>query len=108
MREREREREKEKGRKRDDEKRRNHITSHTNIYTLYTRISTNHSQRPQPTLARFPAGNAVLATIHQPSSEIFALFTDVIVLAEGRVAYQGPREEMDAFFNSIGEIVLCD
>eukprot|EP00928_Gymnodinium_smaydae_P014108 TRINITY_DN1510_c0_g3_i1.p1 TRINITY_DN1510_c0_g3~~TRINITY_DN1510_c0_g3_i1.p1 ORF type:complete len:634 (-),score=72.65 TRINITY_DN1510_c0_g3_i1:206-1969(-) len=35
----------------------------------------------------------VLCTIHQPSQRIFNLFDDVLVLAQGRVAYVGPTCE---------------
>jgi ABC-type multidrug transport system ATPase subunit len=32
----------------------------------------------------------IVATIHQPSSEIWALFDDLCVLADGQVLYHGP------------------
>ena len=34
-------------------------------------------------------GLAVVATIHQPSSELFFMFDRVIVLSEGRTIYNG-------------------
>ena len=34
-------------------------------------------------------GMTVLCTIHQPSSEVFALFDQVIFMKEGRIFYQG-------------------
>jgi len=36
----------------------------------------------------------VLASIHQPSSKNFQQFTHVILLALGRIVYQGPREHV--------------
>jgi len=32
---------------------------------------------------------AILCTIHQPSSEVFVLFDDVVFMRQGRVFYQG-------------------
>lgn len=43
-------------------------------------------------------GKTVIATIHQPSSEVFALFDRLLLLAEGRVAFQGTVEEAHIFF----------
>jgi ABC-type multidrug transport system ATPase subunit len=34
-------------------------------------------------------GRTVVATIHQPSSDIFHLFDDMTVLSEGKMLYQG-------------------
>eukprot|EP00760_Papus_ankaliazontas_P017239 PhM_4_TR17079/c0_g1_i1/m.87245 len=47
----------------------------------------------------------VLCTIHQPSSELFALFDDVLLLSAGRVVFQGPREEAKLFFAQHGYVV---
>ncbi|KAK7080419.1 ATPase activity protein [Halocaridina rubra] len=43
-------------------------------------------------------GKTVIATIHQPSSEVFALFDRLFIMAEGRVAFQGTVEEAHKFF----------
>lgn len=45
---------------------------------------------------------AVLCTIHQPSSEVFFLFDQVIFLKAGRVFYQGPTGELVKHFEKIG------
>lgn len=47
-------------------------------------------------------GASVLCTIHQPSSEIFALFDAVILLKDGRVLYQGPSASVVRDFASCG------
>lgn len=46
-------------------------------------------------------GKTVICTIHQPSSEIFVLFDQLMLLAEGRVAFLGPREEATRFFDHV-------
>lgn len=46
-------------------------------------------------------GKIVICTIHQPSSEVFILFDQLLLLAEGRVAYIGPREEATTFFDQV-------
>jgi ABC-type multidrug transport system ATPase subunit len=44
----------------------------------------------------------VILTIHQPSSFIWELVDNVILLAEGRLMYQGRRAKMEAFFAATG------
>jgi ABC-type multidrug transport system ATPase subunit len=41
-------------------------------------------------------GAAVLCTIHQPSSEVFHIFDQVIFLKEGRILYNGPVHDIVA------------
>lgn len=45
-------------------------------------------------------GRTVVASVHQPRSSAFALFDDLVLLAEGRVAYSGPAAEALAYFAS--------
>mmetsp|Transcript_28071 Transcript_28071/g.63580 ORF Transcript_28071/g.63580 Transcript_28071/m.63580 type:complete len:624 (+) Transcript_28071:148-2019(+) len=47
-------------------------------------------------------GSAVLCTIHQPSSEVFALFDRCIVMREGRIFYQGDVAAILPHFASLG------
>ena len=46
-----------------------------------------------------------ICTIHQPSSELFHMFDDILLMAEGgRVAYYGPVRTCSDYFRSIGHI----
>ncbi|TPX54723.1 hypothetical protein PhCBS80983_g05801 [Powellomyces hirtus] len=47
-------------------------------------------------------GRTIIATIHQPSSEVFYLFDDVLFLAEGEVMYQGPTSKVVEYFDGRG------
>lgn len=47
------------------------------------------------------AGRTVIATIHQPSSLIYACFDKVMLLSKGEVIYFGPRKEVLAYFDSV-------
>eukprot|EP00966_Prymnesium_polylepis_P222462 5146709-Prymnesium_polylepis.1 len=40
-------------------------------------------------------GSAILCTIHQPSSRVFAGFDDTLILASGRTAYFGAARELN-------------
>ncbi|KAK4507275.1 hypothetical protein PRZ48_001010 [Zasmidium cellare] len=44
----------------------------------------------------------VVFTIHQPRSNIVALFDRLILLAEGRTVYSGPFKECQSYFDNIG------
>ncbi|XP_045102401.1 protein white-like isoform X3 [Portunus trituberculatus] len=46
-------------------------------------------------------GKTVIATIHQPSSEVFAMFDRLLLLAEGRVAFLGTVQEAHRFFTRL-------
>jgi ABC-type multidrug transport system ATPase subunit len=53
------------------------------------------------------SGRTVLATIHQPSSEVYAMFDKLMLLAEGRVVYFGSREGAIPYFARLGEAYVC-
>lgn len=44
----------------------------------------------------------VVFTIHQPRSNIVALFDQLILLAKGRTVYSGPYESCQSYFDNIG------
>lgn len=44
----------------------------------------------------------VIFTIHQPRSNIVALFDNLVLLANGRAVYSGPFSQCQSFFDSIG------
>lgn len=44
----------------------------------------------------------MIISLLQPAPETFALFDDVIVLSEGQIVYQGPRESVLDFFQFMG------
>ncbi|XP_026501599.1 protein scarlet [Vanessa tameamea] len=47
-------------------------------------------------------GKTVICTIHQPSSELMALFDKLLLLAEGRIAFAGDASGALSFFESLG------
>jgi ABC-type multidrug transport system ATPase subunit len=44
----------------------------------------------------------ILMSLLQPAPETFDLFDDIILLSEGQIVYQGPREYVLEFFESCG------
>ncbi|XP_071551619.1 protein white-like [Panulirus ornatus] len=46
-------------------------------------------------------GKTIIATIHQPSSEVFAMFDRLLILAEGRVAFLGTVDQAHVFFTRL-------
>ncbi|CAN1275846.1 Pleiotropic drug resistance protein 1 [Linum perenne] len=44
----------------------------------------------------------MIISLLQPAPEAFELFDDVILLSEGRIVYQGPREKVVDFFEFMG------
>jgi ABC-type multidrug transport system ATPase subunit len=59
-----------------------------NVMELITKIAQN--------------GRAVVCTIHQPRSNIFALFDKLLLLSKGKVAYMGDAKEAAAYFAKLG------
>ncbi|KAJ4714475.1 ABC transporter G family member 11-like [Melia azedarach] len=47
-------------------------------------------------------GRTVIASIHQPSSEVFELFPNLCLLSSGRTVYFGPVSTAEQFFASSG------
>ncbi|XP_076242442.1 protein white isoform X3 [Calliopsis andreniformis] len=47
-------------------------------------------------------GKTIVATLHQPSSELFALFDKILLMAEGRVAFMGTASQACTFFGTLG------
>ncbi|CAG2101407.1 unnamed protein product [Medioppia subpectinata] len=47
-------------------------------------------------------GRTIICTIHQPSSEVFSLFNQLLLMADGRVAYLGTSENAIEYFSSLG------
>ena len=47
-------------------------------------------------------GKQVIATIHQPSSEIFEMIDELCLLSKGKIAYFGPREDVINYFANLG------
>jgi len=50
-------------------------------------------------------GRTVICTIHTPSSELYDVFDDVLLLAKGSVVYHGPRNEAPEYFGKLGYAV---
>lgn len=43
-----------------------------------------------------------LISLLQPPPETYELFDDIILLSDGKIVYQGPRESVLEFFESMG------
>ncbi|KAL6842793.1 hypothetical protein ACP4OV_027637 [Aristida adscensionis] len=52
-------------------------------------------------LVHIMGGTAVISLL-QPSPETYDLFDDILLLSEGHVVYQGPKENVLEFFESLG------
>ena len=49
-------------------------------------------------------GKTVICTIHQPSSQVFSMFDQLLLLAEGRTAYMGSSVGALTFMKDLGFI----
>ena len=47
-------------------------------------------------------GKTIVMALLQPGPEVFELFDDVMLLAEGHVLYHGPRDDVVRYFQSLG------
>lgn len=47
-------------------------------------------------------GRTVIFTIHQPTAEVLSYFDDLMLMAQGKVAYHGPAKDAVEYFSSIG------
>ncbi|KAM7474859.1 hypothetical protein LguiB_022102 [Lonicera macranthoides] len=47
-------------------------------------------------------GRTIITSIHQPCSEVFALFNNLCLLSSGRTVYFGPASSTNAFFSANG------
>lgn len=47
-------------------------------------------------------GRTIICTIHQPSSEVYEMFDNLLLMAEGRVAYMGRADQALQFFERAG------
>ncbi|OLY82417.1 ABC transporter G family member 15 [Smittium mucronatum] len=48
------------------------------------------------------SGQTVVSVIHQPSSDIFKLFDDIVLLSEGQIIYFGPQKQLVDYFSKLG------
>lgn len=48
------------------------------------------------------AESTVVVSLLQPAPETYNLFDDIILMAEGKIVYHGPREEILNFFDECG------
>ena len=69
-------------------------TSGLDTYTAYSLIKSLKNLTEE--------GRTVVATIHQPSSEILRLFDDMILLNHGKIVYHGEVTNLVPYFDNIG------
>ena len=69
-------------------------TSGLDTYTAYSLIKSLKNLTEE--------GRTVVATIHQPSSDILRLFDDMILLNHGKIVYHGEVTNLVPYFDNIG------
>ncbi|KAI9176110.1 hypothetical protein H9P43_006475 [Blastocladiella emersonii ATCC 22665] len=47
-------------------------------------------------------GKTIVCTLHQPSSEIFDIIDDILILVKGEILYHGPAKDMVDYFSARG------
>ncbi|XP_071485394.1 protein white-like [Diadema antillarum] len=47
-------------------------------------------------------GYNIICTIHQPSSQVFSMFDELFLMADGNCVYFGPRQDAVAYFSELG------
>lgn len=50
------------------------------------------------------SGKIVIASVHQPSSQIYSYFTDMIMICDGNLVVQGKCKEIDEFFDRFVQV----
>lgn len=50
------------------------------------------------------SGRTVICTVHQPRSQVFSLFDQLLLLSQGRTVYQGLAVNAQEYFTSIGHV----
>ena len=48
------------------------------------------------------ADRTIICTIHQPSSQVYEMFNQIMLLANGRLAFMGELDDAYNFFSSVG------
>ena len=46
--------------------------------------------------------STILVSLLQPAPETYELFDDIILMAEGKIVYHGPKSRIVSFFESCG------
>ena len=78
-----------------------------NIRSLFVETSSGLDAESAIQVVRFlrryvktAPGRRVILTIHQPSSFMWGMLDNIVLLAKGHLVYQGPRKHIKSFFNS--------
>ena len=46
--------------------------------------------------------STIVVALLQPEPQVYDLFDDIFLLANGRTVYQGPRESVEPYFRTLG------
>ncbi|KAI8831865.1 hypothetical protein BC829DRAFT_494380 [Chytridium lagenaria] len=89
-----------------DEKKSCHASPHEPVHTPPRRTHNRPRCRirltppPTPLTPSYP--RTTIVSVHQPRSDLFAMFTHVTFLSSGRVAYAGERGNVMSWFSGMG------